>query len=218
MMCTPLDDGSALFRSEWLAAALQRGRTLPTEFCSTITSRAVVGVDVAFSSTGTADLSAIVVLRILQNGDRLVQSVESGRWSFDEICSRVINAARGWRATAYIESNAGGNYCVEQCRKQIPVKGLATTASSKTARLEWLQCELEAGRWLVHHEPGGAPGAATITHEIGSLVNEIVDYDPESHMGDRMSALLVALEGVRTLEANPRPKGRTDLRLDLMTR
>jgi hypothetical protein len=83
---------------------------------------------------------------------------------------------------------------------------LHTSAVTKAARIERLSAELEARRWILPCR-GGVPEP-----DVRALVQEILAFTPEDHMGDRLSALVLALDVIRTDENRPRAYiGRIDL-------
>lgn len=198
--CEPIDGASLVFPAEHVAEALRRGEGAVSENYAPLGGRLVLGVDVAFSTAVTSDESALVLVRVLDDDTREVVQVWAGRWDFDGLCSRIVDVAQRHAATCYIESNGGGTFVHEQVAKRVPSVALATTASSKAARTEWLSAELATRRWSIRHIGGQLP------EESRRLCEDLLGYSPEAHCGDRLAALFVAVEGIR--QHQPRPKAR----------
>jgi hypothetical protein len=214
--CLAPDEVDAVFQSELIGRALSMGEGASTEFyASAAESRAtiVVGVDVGYSDKRTADSSALVLCRsIPSTGRREIVQVVSGRWPFDELVRRIVEMCQINRATAAIESNAGGEFiCQAIERTRIPVVRVHTSASSKRARVEMLLSEMGASRWSFRQSPH-------LSVDQKALAQELLDFDFQSHAGDRAMGLLCAVQVLRDIESKPpRPRG-VIRRLDITSR
>jgi hypothetical protein len=195
MMCQPLDEASLIFRPDDLDRALENGRN---PAYSPVGGRVIVAVDPAWTVGATSDESGIVMVVIDVDGFRHVTHVEGLRVDHDRLTARVVALASANRATVYVESNGAGGVIASNIGRRVPCRPLATTATSKRARVEALSAELASGRW-VFRCPMGA-GA-----ELRKLVNELQAFTFDTHAGDRASALLLSCEGARAIES--RPKG-----------
>jgi phage terminase large subunit-like protein len=216
-MCEPIDDASAVFRFEDVEAALVRGANLPAYFYSSPaeTGRVFIGVDVAFTVTASADLSAVAVVCVRPTGERELLAMHAGRWGFDGLTARVVELAGTYRATAIaIETNGGGSFVEADVRKLVRARvvGLHTSALTKSARIERFAAELEARKWILPNR-GGVPDA-----EVRALVAEILSFAPDDHLGDRLAALLLALDVTRTEETRPRAQMLTRAQWDAFKR
>jgi hypothetical protein len=206
--CLAPDEVDAIFHSELIGRALALGENASTEFFASAAetgATVVVGIDVAYSERRTSDESALVVCRsIPSSGKREIVQVVSGRWGFDELVRRIVETCEINRATAAIESNAGGEFvCQAIERTRIPVVRCVTTASSKRARVEMLLSEMNASRWSFRQSP-------SLSDDMKKLVQELLDFDYQSHAGDRVMGLLCAVQTLRDIEAKPkRRKGGT---------
>ena len=207
--CKPIDGSSLVFPADDIAEALRKGENAVSENFASLGGRLVLGVDVAFSTAVTSDESALVLVRVLDDGSREVVQVWAGHWDFDQLCARIIDIAQRHAATVYVESNGGGRFVHEQVAKHVPSNALPTTASSKAARTEWLSAEMASGRWSIRHVGGDLP------EQSRRLCEELLAYSPEAHCGDRLAALFIAVEGIRQHKA--RPKARL-FNLNLMNR
>jgi len=210
MLCQPIDEATQVFHEELVTRALKQGVAGLGQF-TPIGGRTIVAVDPAWSTSASADESAIVVVTLDSEGYRHLVHVEGHRINSDSLVRRVATLAQvNGRAQVYIESNSGGQIIGEQLQKVYPRTTLVhTSASSKAARVEWLAAELGAGRWAFRNMPGES------SKELEKLSEDLVSFSFESHTGDRLAALLVAVEGVRKFEA--RPKGHGWFHFDLTT-
>lgn len=206
MMCCPIDEASIVFSQDMLDVFTRNGQQA---HFSPLGGRTVIGVDPAWTTTATSDESGIVVVTIDDSGFRHVVHIEALRVRHDALVSRVVHLAQANRAVVYVESNGAGGIIADMIGRRVPVKKLVTTATSKTARVEALAAELAAGRWALRQVTG------IVNEQQKKLLADLATFSFESHCGDRLSAMLLACEGVRTLEARRRVGF---FRLDLVTR
>jgi hypothetical protein len=132
---------------------------------------------------------------------RHVVNVEAARMNVDSVADRLVALSRAnGKAPVYIESNGAGVGIVSAVGKQVPCRGLNTSAQSKRARVESLSAELASGRWAFRN-PTGVP-----SEQLKRLCDELAVFSFDAHCGDRASALLLASEAARLFE--DKPKGR----------
>lgn len=203
--CLPPADADPIIPRDGITAALIRGEQAPTEFFSAPAGTTLLSVDVAFSSGASADESAIVQTRLnAETGMREVVQVNAGRWPFDELCGRLTSLAVRTNSTVAVETNGGGGFVAEHVQahagRRVKVVRVHTSAASKAAAVDQFCSELSQGRWAFM-QPGG-----TLDPQMRALVQEILDFTPQDHTGDRFAALLAGIQALRTLDL--RPKGR----------
>jgi hypothetical protein len=194
--CQPLDESSLVFRPEDIEAACAKGRD---EFGIYAPSgRVILALDPATTANAHSDESGLVMVCIDDTGFRHLTHVEGLRLDHRRLAERVAAMARANRAVVWVESNAGGNIIAGMIRDHgVAVKEVNTSRSSKTSRVEALCAELPY-RWSFF-QPRGAP-----TPELKKLLDELLTFTFESHCGDRLAALLVAVEAARSFDARPR--------------
>jgi hypothetical protein len=197
MMCVPVDEATLVFPSEVVDRALELGRS---GLLSGAGGRCIIAVDPAWTVTSTSDESGIVGVSIDDAGYRHLFLVEGLRVNVDSLTERVVALAQANRATVYVESNGAGGVIASQIGRRVPCKPLPTTATTKRARVEALAAELASGRW-VFQQPLGSP-----SRDLKHLVDDLLTFSAESHTGDRLSALLIAAEGVRAFESRPKAR------------
>jgi phage terminase large subunit-like protein len=197
VLCVPIDASTLVFSEEAIALALKNGQTA---HISPVGGRVVIGVDPAWTVNAGSDLSGIVMCVIDSAGYRHLTFVEGGKWNPDQLADRVVALARANNATVYVESNGAGGVIAHNIGKRAPCVPLPTGSTNRLARIEALNAELSSGRWAFSC-PLGYPGP-----ELKKLVDDLSVFNLESHTGDRLSALFLALDGIRSLES--KPKGR----------
>jgi Terminase RNaseH-like domain len=197
MLCEATSEAALCFRAEDLERALSNG--LATVHSEIPAGRVVIGVDPAWTSKPGADESGIVMCTIDRDGFRHLVHVEGWRMHYEALANRVIELARVNRATVYIESNGAGSMIADAIGRKAPCKPLSTSRQSKEARVEALSAELASGRWIFR-QPLGSPGS-----ELRKLLSDCHVFSFDRHCGDRLAALLMAVEGIREIES--RPKG-----------
>lgn len=205
----PVADDSCVFDSAMVRGMVDRGLNLPTTLFDGPRGRHVVGVDLGMTANAHSDESAIVVVRCLDDGVREVVHVETFKLGFDALVGRIVEVTSAFRATAAIESNAGGTFVYDQVRKSVPATALHTSASSKVMRVEMLHAELSAQRWHFR------PREGRLSDGMRKLADGLESFSMSEHCPDSVAALLVAVEQVRALENKPKIQF---LRVDLMRR
>lgn len=209
MLCQPIDEATQVFAESLISQAMAQGVVGLGTF-SPIGGRVVIGVDPAWTVGPNSDETGIVMVTIDSEGFRHLVHVEGVRLTADALVSRLATLAKANRATCYVESNAAGAVIAEQLRKVAPqTVALPTTASSKAARVEWLNAELAAARWAFRNLPGDR------NKSLERLCEDLLTFSFEGHTGDRLSALLLATEGARRYEQRPRIRY---VQLDTLTR
>jgi hypothetical protein len=196
MMCVAIDEATLVFQPDDITQALAKGRD--PERYSYAGARCIIGVDPAWTVTSTSDESGIAVVAVDDFGNRHLVDVRGVKLDHDALTSYVVNMTRARRGVVYCESNGAGGVIASNIGKQVPCKALPTTATTKRARVEALAAELSASRW-VFAQPMGGP-----SRDLRQLCDDLQTYSPESHCGDRLSALLIACEGARAYEQRPR--------------
>jgi hypothetical protein len=196
MQCEATSDAALCFRAEDLERALSNG--VAAVHSEIPQGRVVIGVDPAWSSKPGADESGIVMCVVDRDGFRHLAHVEGWRMNYEALANRVIELARLNRATVYVESNGAGALIADAIGRKVPCKPLATTKQAKESRVEVLSAELASGRWIFR-QPLGSPGA-----ELRKLLSDMHTFSFDRHCGDRLAALLMAVEGIRAIESRPR--------------
>jgi hypothetical protein len=196
MLCEATSEAALCFRQEDLARALSNGAA--TEFSDIPAGRVVIACDPAWTSKPGADESGIVMCLIDSTGFRHLTMVEGWRIPHEALVNRLVELAKINRATVYIESNGAGALIADAVGKRAPCKALSTSRQSKESRVEALSAELASGRWIFR-QGGGYPSP-----ELRKLLADMSTFSFDRHCGDRLAALLIAVEGIRLTENRPR--------------
>ena len=197
LFCEASSEAALCFRQEDLDRALAAG--LAMQYESAIGGRCVIGVDPSWVSKPGSDESGIVMVTLDADRYRHLVHVSGQRLHHEQLVARCVELARINKAAAvYVESNGAGALIADAIGKQVPCKPLSTSRQSKESRIEALSAELASGRW-VFRQPLGHPDA-----ELRKLIGEMQVFSFDRHCGDRLAALLIAVEGVRATENRPR--------------
>jgi hypothetical protein len=201
--CVPRSSDETIISAVWVAVALTRGERatvlrhtadgLPyladAEFPRG--ARVVLGVDVAFTSRATADLSALAV--VLEHADRSREllAVEAGRWHGPVLVDRIIDARRRFGAEkVVVESNGGGSVLagwLGQHGVEVTLHATGAGKNSLQAHVERIAAEMAGARWSVPSHEGRARD-----RESELLVRDLLAFAPASHCPDRLAALVMA--------------------------
>ena len=197
-------DEEARFREEWLIKALHNG--LGEGFYPTAQTppgfRIVIGVDLAVGRGEDHDLTAFATVLAHPNGDMQLLHLESGRWSGPDIVGRIIDHSRRYPGALIIVENNGAQDYIAQFAAQHVAQLIPYTTGRQKADprfgIESLATEIYNGKWSFpcSKVSASAPMVVEAHPEIEALLDEMFDYTPSNHTGDRLMALWLAREGV----------------------
>lgn len=206
--CIARSSDDAIIEEGWVVAALARGERatilehrpeglyLPDRAFE-FAQRVVLGVDPAFSTKRTADLSALTAVMVHRDGSREILGVESGRWHGPDLLGRIQSARRRFGArTVAIEANQSqvllGQWLRALEGEGVDVLPVVTGrgTNSMQARIEQLASEMATGRWIIP-----SCGGRGRDREIEQLVRDLLNYSPRNHTPDRLAALVIAAVG-----------------------
>ena len=201
MLCKARSDEDTRFKREWLDMCLRRGqgRNLREVYSKAPGSRTYTGVDLAVGKKSSNDLTAIFTLVRHKNGDVELLSLESGRWTAEDIMHRTVRAHRRFNSDVIVESNAAQALLVQIFQRDypdVPVRPFATTLKRKMDPkygIEAMAMDFADGKWII---PCGSEITDT-AEEVQSWLDELLYYDPRGHAGDRLMAGWFAWEAAR---------------------
>lgn len=231
-MTRPRDEGAARFSADWLARCLDGGRGLSPLYdldpddleqgAFTLT-----GVDVAMGKRKTSgDLTSLVTILVQPNERRRILWIESGRWKWPEILSRIIAAHERYGSLVYVEDEGQQRGLVQFAERESrvlpvrPLQGPGRNKSDPVIGIEGLAVEFERGDWILPcddytHEEGGADvqahGHEPFNTELNELILEILHYNPAAHIGDRLVATWLCREAARRICASRRKSASNDM-------
>lgn len=202
------DEGSMRFTPKMVHVALERGRGLdlvprwrPSNGFETYT-----GVDLAISKTRrrtagryTGETVFTTVLRH-PSKVRQILDIRAGRWDAVTIISTALEVFRAYNSIFYVENNAAQDLFVQLLKvlqPDIPV--VPYTTGSEAAHpefgLEKIGVEMQNGLWILPSDNLGRANG-----QLYTLIQELYDYSPNKHVGDRVRSLMFAWEGCRKHE------------------
>jgi hypothetical protein len=201
--CRASSDDSSYIKMEWVQPALERGNGLTTvdRFPSADLPydpldpiQIVHGVDIAVSKRRTADLAAIFTLAVHPNGIKQVLSVQAGRWGWPDLKSRLIDVHRRYGGKFVVENNATQEIALEELkalRRGSSVVAFTTGTGERSLKfqVDRLVSEMTRGEWCIPNKAGWTEPS------IAAWLEELAEYDPEEHPGDRLAASLFARWG-----------------------
>ena len=194
------DDGTPISVADVAAwdSARRLGSSIEPETLGGV--RLFTGVDLAVSKQTAADLSAFFTIAVLRDGRRRVVDIRGGRWSGPEIIKRIIDLWRAFSSTFIVENNGTQGYIHQFVAAQaIPVPVIPYRTGAQKADpvlgVEGLAVEFNSDRWII---PCGLDG--TRSAETDAWIQDLYEYDPSQHTGDRLMASWFAREGNRPFE------------------
>ncbi|MCE5240308.1 hypothetical protein LLH23_17730 [bacterium] len=158
------------------------------------------GVDLGVGKhVGKGDLTSLFTLIVYNDQIRQLLGLESGRWPGPEIVRRIISVAQRFGSILYVENNAAQDYILQFAREAnaaITCRPFTTGANKANPEfgIESMGAEIEAAKWIIPTSDGTWDGAEP---EVRAWMQELVDFDPNDHTGDRLMASWFAREGAR---------------------
>jgi len=211
-LCRILSDDIRRFKKAWIDHAFAQGygRELLEEQPTSrgVPLRCFSGVDYGIGKKQGDGKTVVADVALTPNERRAVVGLESGRWTGPKILKKLDKHQKIFDSEICTESNAAqewmGQFADEE--KGLPVVQLHTGKNKwdEEYGIESIAVELKAGLWIFPTGPAGfEPCGGTSTQwdtayqELAELAQEMYDYDPESHTGDRLMALWKGREGAR---------------------
>ena len=201
MMCEARSDDTARFKRAWIDACLRRGegRTVVNGYTPPAGTRTYTGVDLAVGKTQAHDRSVLFTVARHPSGDIEALECQAGRWTADEIISRVVSAHHRFASDVIVENVSSQDLLLQIIRRDhpaLPVRPFTTTARRKSDPrygIEAMSVDLSEARWII---PSGK-ACAEIDVQIKDWIDEMLFYDPIAHTGDRLMASWFAWEAAR---------------------
>lgn len=172
----------------------------------------VTGVDIGIGRTNASAQSVILTIAIDPRGRRVIIDIQAGKWRKSELVKRICATQVRYNSTVYVESNGAQDFITQDLeyeahRGRMRMTGGKTpvvrhyTGKNKNNEnygVESLSTELDFGLWIF---PSGFDGDSC-DGQLNELIQEMQDYDPTLHTGDRLMAMWIAREGAR--DRNPK--------------
>jgi hypothetical protein len=139
---------------------------------------------------------------------RVVVNIQAGRWKGHEILSRAAKTCRAFDSELCTESNVAQRWMGQFAREfeGLSVRQLPTTGKNKWDEdygVESIAVEMRSGLWIAPTGPNGTQSAATTVaweteyDDLAQWAQDMYDFDPDTHTGDRLMAAWKAREGAR---------------------
>ena len=205
------EQGAGRFDRAALLRAVEAGRglTIPVvEWNRTIPC--VLGVDPAFATDDRSDMSALVAIGLRPVEGRIVFDLaccQQGRWSADELCSRILSFARRTNATVVCESNAAQRLLEDLLYEKSRAMGIdppcierhftsQATKADRWSGLEAMTGSFMRGEWCIPSDlHTGEP-----FDESRAFVDALLEYKPSAtgaHLPDAVAAGWFAWKSAR---------------------
>lgn len=233
VLCQAFDDSAARIQRKWVEDCLLRGQGLKFPIATREAFHAELagpnavrlgfapgavapgdiaiycGVDLAVQKHSAADESSFVVVGLLPDGTRRLLAVESGRWGSPEIRKRMREIYQRYGCTFWVENVGSQDLLIqdEKAISDIPIHGFTTgsTRAKPEFIMERLAISLADTKWVLPCQPAveGVSGGHRMDPEIFNLTSEMYAYDPRSHVGDRVMAMVFANEACLANDIGP---------------
>ena len=214
MMHVARDEQSMRFTPAMVGVALARGQGLdlmdrarPINGFKTYT-----GVDLGVSQTKrrtagrTTGLTSFFTILKHPSKVRQVIDIQSGRWEAGTIMQMALEKHRAFESILWVENNAAQDLFVQMLARMFPIPVHPYTTGAAAAHpefgLEKVGVEMRNGLWIVPCDR-----LSRAKGEVYDWIQELYDYRPNQHVGDRVRAMMFAWEGARMSEQHT--EGRT---------
>ena len=201
-LCRVLDASQRRFRKEWIDHMFAQGRgrellKVQPVGRGGVPLRCFTGLDPAVGEKDIDAVSCLFTLALDHATRRIVIDCRSGRWTGPELLDHCEQVCSRFDSELIVESNATQRWMAQfALERGINARTFFTSASNKWNEqygVESLAIEMKNGLWVA---PSGHTGQER-PQELVEWTNELMDYDPASHTGDRLMASWLAREGAR---------------------
>lgn len=203
-----ISDEEAKFKREYIEHALARGanrsvtrelRGLPAGFAT------FTGVDLGVKQQERHDVTSMFTILVYPNEDREVLMCEAGKWTGPDIITRIVDTHRRYHSIVMVEDNAAQDFILQFARDQsaVPLQNFNTnkkTLKNPLFGLESLAVEFANKKWIIPSRNG-----RPLLKSLVAWIDEMLFYDPQAHIGDRLMSSWFARECARTHKAPVRP-------------
>lgn len=214
MMCKARDEGAQRFKREWIETCLRLGDGYPMIYSMEEVGasdpvfeaawrlggiRLYTGVDLAVSKKSSADDTVLFTIAVYPNGMRRLLWIDSGKMSGPQIIEALVHCYRRFGSTMIVENVAAQAYIIQFSRELTAMPVLPFQTSSRTKwnpefGVESMAAEMAGGKWIIPNMGG------KMHSEVLRWVDEMLDYDPRQHTGDRLMASWFAREHARAAD------------------
>lgn len=200
MKCVARDDLTARFKREWIQRCLDRGRNKALVHQLRVVPmgyRVYTGVDLASSKRKGSDDCAFFTFAVHPDGTRELLMIESGKMHGKEIVDKIVDTHERYRSIVFVESNSSQVFIKQfvEVLSAVPVHAFYTTGQNKPDLdfgVESIAAEMANGKWILPCDAAGKPMG-----EVKLFVEEMLNYAPSAHTGDRLMACWIGREGSR---------------------
>lgn len=208
-LCRVLDASQRRFKKAWIDHMFAQGRgrqllDVQPKGRGGAPLRCFTGLDPAVGEKDIDAVSALFTIALDHANRRIVVDLRSGRWTGPELLDQCEEVCRTFDSELIVESNATQRWMAQfALERGVNARTFFTSASNKWSEqygVESLAIEMKNGLWVA---PSGATGLER-PDELVEWSEELMNYDPGSHTGDRLMASWLAREGARQWS---RPRG-----------
>lgn len=163
------------------------------------------GVDLAFSKKDGSDETAIVTISVDPRGEIRILWIDAGKWTGPETIDKVIHHHNCYGSMVYVEDNAAQVYIkqgITERKLSIPVQGHTTTQVNRLHQITGIAAmavTMANGLFVIPNQNASRMdpvangiGSLIMHPEVKKLVEEMLEWSPEAHTGDRLQALWIA--------------------------
>lgn len=201
-MCELVDESEARFRREWIELACGRGtgKVLLDAISHVGPGYSVyTGVDLGVRTSKSSDPTAMVTVVAHPNGDIELVDVRAGTWDVQQIIAEIKDCHQKYDSLITVESNGAQEFLVQLLKSndaRVPVRSFFTGKNKHDPRygVEALASEIAQGQWIFPSLDGTISGC---DKKLRLLIEEMLNYQPTKHTGDRLMALWIARESAR---------------------
>lgn len=198
------DPSKQRVQSAWIELCKQNARAFnaTTTVANWTQERSFVGIDPAFGLGRHNDRTSFFAFAVLPSGHRRILEVKVGRFKPGDLISMAVDAANRFGAMVCVEGNSAQRLIRDWCRERdvtVRIRARDTTGKNKMDPdygVESIFMEVEAGAWLIPHDPRKPnvypPG-------VGEWISDLYSYRPGQHTGDVLMSSWMAREMARKL-------------------
>ena len=211
-----MDDTFRRIKMEDIQKALDRGLGIQPGEKPNGAVATICGVDPAGGrSKRKGDFSALFTFSVMPNGDRCVIDAELDRITSPELRRKIETKWNLWSPLIVAESN-GVQIWLEQ---EVVVSSAVQIMSIDTGKEKWdpatgvesIGIELHNGKWVIPSVEGAGGRAVPATPGLQAWVDQMANFEINSHTGDLLMASYIGRCKAREIERNKNRRRATNI-------
>lgn len=197
-LCVVASDETSKFERRWIDRCIFLGRQLtlaqraPRYARSNRPIQCVTGVDLGAGDSEENAESCLFTIGIDTRGRFRLLDIQAGRWKGPELIARLRSVYQRFESDIFFETNGVQSLVADMLPDNLPLHAHYTGSNKwhEAFGVESITMEFSQERFIIPSKGGLHP-------EVATWIQEMFEFDPTAHTGDRLMACWIAVLGAR---------------------